>query len=717
MKIRRVTAHAFGPLRDTTLVLSDGLTVIYGPNEAAKSTWHAAIYAAVCGLRRGPGMTTRERQFAERHRPWGSNGEWLVSAELRLADGRRVEMRQDLAQRAASHAKDLDLGRDLSGEIIRDGAPDAAVWLGLDRQSFAATAFVAQARMLDVLAQPDGLQELLQRAAATARQEATAAAALARIDEFRKEHVGTENAPTRPLRRAMTAVTAARADLDRARAEFAAYQRRQQEVERLRQAEATALRELHRYEAAALHARAATILARAEEARRLEERLASMSGRAAGRTDAAVNTEVSDDELWELARSLEPEENAGPDGSDAGGDHAVQAAAAALSAARRAKRRAGWLVAVAALVAVAGGAAQIVGAPAALAAGAYAAAAVLAGAGLVLLSRSGVADAQRELAAAKGAHAARQQAQRLVGERRRAAIDRCVRLGLPADPAVLRDLVRQRAAAAAERSAEHQRARDRLAHLLDGSTVVDLLEEAKAIRERAENLGFAADESPEVGAPDEERLAELREAARAATEQAAAATGALETVRQSLQDLPAAEERLAAADGELARLRRLDETLRRTALFLAKAQERVHRDIAPVLAESVRQRLPAVTAGRYQDVIVNPADLRVQVCGPDRQWRRAELLSHGTAEQVYLLLRIALAEHLTKPGELCPLILDDVVVHADDERAAQLLALVRTAAEERQIVLFTHQTRVRDWARAELHPPAHSLIELDPVPA
>src|SRR5690606_3802269 len=522
--------------------------------------------------------------------------------ELQLADGRRVEMRQDLAQSAASHAKDLDLGRDLSGEIIRDGAPDAAVWLGLDRQSFAATAFVAQARMLDVLEQPDGLQELLQRAVATAGQDATAAAALARIDEFRREHVGSERAPSKPLRQAMAAVTAARTDLDQARAALATYQRREQEVERLRQAEAAALRELHRYEAAALHARAATILARAEEARRLEERLASTSSRAAGRTDAAGDPEVSDDELWELARSLEPEENpgqpeghAGPDGPDAEGDHAVRAAAAAVSAARRARRRAGWLVALAVLVGVAGGAAQVVGVTAALSAAAYVAAAVLAGAGLGMLSRSGVGAAQRELAAAEGARAARLQAQHLVSERRRAAIDRCLRLGLPADPAVLRDLVRQRAGATVELAAQHQRVRERLAHLLAGSTVADLLEEAKAIRERAEAFGLTADESRELGPPDDERLAELREAARAATEQAAAATGALKTVRESLQDIPAAEERLAAAEAELARLRRLDETLRRTALFLAKAQERVHRDIAPVLAESVRQRLPAVT--------------------------------------------------------------------------------------------------------------------------
>ena len=79
MWIQRVTAHAFGPLRGATLELAPGLTVIYGPNESAKSTWHAAIYAALCGRRRGArrdGAATSE--FADRHRPW-DHDEWLVT--------------------------------------------------------------------------------------------------------------------------------------------------------------------------------------------------------------------------------------------------------------------------------------------------------------------------------------------------------------------------------------------------------------------------------------------------------------------------------------------------------------------------------------------------------------------------------------------------------------------------------------------------------------
>ena len=72
-----------------------------------------------------------------------------------------------------------------------------------------------------------------------------------------------------------------------------------------------------------------------------------------------------------------------------------------------------------------------------------------------------------------------------------------------------------------------------------------------------------------------------------------------------------------------------------------------------------------MTENRYIDVTVNPNTLQVDVCGPARQWHKADLLSYGTAEQIYLLLRIALADHLTKHHDTCPLILDDVTVHAD----------------------------------------------------
>jgi exonuclease SbcC len=71
MRIRKVTAHAFGPLVRETLEFADGMTVVVGDNESAKSSWHAAIYAALCGRRRGPGKPRKDEQrFIDLHKPW-----------------------------------------------------------------------------------------------------------------------------------------------------------------------------------------------------------------------------------------------------------------------------------------------------------------------------------------------------------------------------------------------------------------------------------------------------------------------------------------------------------------------------------------------------------------------------------------------------------------------------------------------------------------------
>ena len=99
---------------------------------------------------------------------------------------------------------------------------------------------------------------------------------------------------------------------------------------------------------------------------------------------------------------------------------------------------------------------------------------------------------------------------------------------------------------------------------------------------------------------------------------------------------------------------RLKDTLERTIGFLEKAQERVLRDIAPILTRTMLEWLPDVTNGRYTGCRIDPESLLVEVRAGRGRWREANRLSHGTVEQVYLLLRFALCRHLTKEGERCP---------------------------------------------------------------
>lgn len=133
-----------------------------------------------------------------------------------------------------------------------------------------------------------------------------------------------------------------------------------------------------------------------------------------------------------------------------------------------------------------------------------------------------------------------------------------------------------------------------------------------------------------------------------------------------------------------------------------------------MLADTLRPWLPVVTEGRYTDVTIDPSSLEVRVCGPTRRWQAAERLSHGTAEQIYLLLRLALVEHLTRGHDTSPLLLDEVTVYSDPRRTRALLDLLAAIARDRQVVLFTQEEQVAQWAREHL-PPEGRLLTMPVV--
>ncbi len=212
-----------------------------------------------------------------------------------------------------------------------------------------------------------------------------------------------------------------------------------------------------------------------------------------------------------------------------------------------------------------------------------------------------------------------------------------------------------------------------------------------------------------------ERLPTLRQAASQAETLAATEEGELRLFATNLGNVAEAEEDLSRAENGLKRVQQLKDTLELTRKFLEDAQTRVHRDVAPLLAATLREWLPAITDNRYTDVMVDPESLLVQVCGESRRWRKADLLSYGTAEQVYLLLRVALADHLTRGHDTCPLLLDDVTVHADAARTRDILDLLVQVAAKRQVVVFTQEDQVVAWARENLTAPQHAIRELTPI--
>jgi DNA repair exonuclease SbcCD ATPase subunit len=251
--------------------------------------------------------------------------------------------------------------------------------------------------------------------------------------------------------------------------------------------------------------------------------------------------------------------------------------------------------------------------------------------------------------------------------------------------------------------------------LLAGGTLPELQAEAERRRQLAARLArrVGDDAVIPVAADSEAALAAARAEASRSKAVVDELSGELRLLATTLANVAEAEERADAARTELGRVQNLAAVIDETLNLLEAAERRVHRDVAPILTASVQRQLPAITGGAYVEVGMNPRDLSVDVKeARTGQWRDARLLSEGTREQIYLLLRVAMAEHLVTTDESAPLLLDEVTAQSDPERKLRMLEVLHALSADRQIVLFSHDAEVMEWAALALREPHDRLVRL-----
>ena len=112
-----------------------------------------------------------------------------------------------------------------------------------------------------------------------------------------------------------------------------------------------------------------------------------------------------------------------------------------------------------------------------------------------------------------------------------------------------------------------------------------------------------------------------------------------------------------------------------------------------------KERLPSViskaeeyfsylTDGQYNRIFLNPDANGFTVQRSDQLIFDVNEVSRGTAEQIYVALRLALADQTFKEDPF-PLIIDDSFVNFDSERTVNTLALLAEISKQRQIIFFT----------------------------
>jgi AAA domain len=294
--VRLLELHigGFGRLTDRTVSFDPRFNVIYGPNEAGKSTLTGAILASLYGCARG------ER---DSWRPW-SGARYGAALKYVLSDGREFEVQRDFERDGKGvHVYDAS-GNDVSGEcaVGRNVVP-GLVHLGVPLEVFLNASYVAQGEVEIDGSRAERISHALAQALDGGPREDAALGAIKRLDDALATHVGsrraTVHAPLRRLSEEMLEleergeeVRQRLRELDELRARLAAETARTAELEE-------ALREHERRTRAV---RAFAVRSRLDALREIRDELAELQAKRAEYNDVEAFSSVRVPELEKLYR-------------------------------------------------------------------------------------------------------------------------------------------------------------------------------------------------------------------------------------------------------------------------------------------------------------------------------------------------------------------------------------------------------------------------------
>lgn len=163
---------------------------------------------------------------------------------------------------------------------------------------------------------------------------------------------------------------------------------------------------------------------------------------------------------------------------------------------------------------------------------------------------------------------------------------------------------------------------------------------------------------------------------------------------EALGDRAALEKQLTACSQRVARLEDTYAAVSIALETLADARAELQRRFAPRISKRAQAILASMTVGRYHSLTMGE-DFSLQAgAGEETTLRDSLWRSDGTMDQLYLALRLAVAEELTPEA---PLVLDDALVRFDDDRMAATIQILKEMPK--QVILFTCQSREAEAAR------------------
>jgi len=234
MRINKLRINGYGKFTDKNLILGKGLTLVFGRNEAGKSTIQSFIKAMLFDFPRKNIDKEGRLPGSKKYKPW-SGSVFGGMLELETDNGNILKIERDFARKNAS-VFDKNL-KDITSDFPyskRDGLSVGETLLSMDRECFENTSFIKQGGTIVLQDDRKNLFEKLMNLSQTGSENASVAAANAALSTAATA-LGNKKTKNRPYNIAMEEYRRLNLLMDSAnqkQSEMADYSEKQQLLEK-----------------------------------------------------------------------------------------------------------------------------------------------------------------------------------------------------------------------------------------------------------------------------------------------------------------------------------------------------------------------------------------------------------------------------------------------------------------------------------------------------
>ena len=164
-------------------------------------------------------------------------------------------------------------------------------------------------------------------------------------------------------------------------------------------------------------------------------------------------------------------------------------------------------------------------------------------------------------------------------------------------------------------------------------------------------------------------------------------------IEPKLDNLSKIEEELVNNKEKMSTLQKNNLSFMLAKQVLENAYINMKNSVTPKFTEELSKNISNITNGKYNNIRFNDEEgLIVEIENGD--YIPASKLSVGTIDQLYLSLRLSMIEDLSK--ESMPIILDETFAYFDDERLENVLKYIDDKFKNHQVILLTCTKREKD---------------------